>query len=104
MTVVEPTPSANSGGPIFIETTAHVDLMLGSPAVRKHLGLILSDRERWSSTYVLMEFRRTAVHAIDVARRLAAAAPSDRELFPWMLRSIARGQGGMAQLLTQRQR
>lgn len=89
--------------PLFIETTAQVDLLLGDPQVRGQLERILSTHETWTSTYVLMEFRRTAVHALEVARRLAAAAPDDEHLFTYMLRAIERGNGGFPGKLSARQ-
>lgn len=89
--------------PIFVETTALYDLVLGSPTVRRELEELLTGHDRWSSTYVLMEFRRTAVHALDVVRRLAAAAPDDVNLFAWILRAIQHGRGGRSGRLTSRQ-
>jgi len=70
------------------------------------LGLeqLLAAHEGWSSRYVLMEFRRTAVHALEVARRLASLAPDDHTMFSWMLRAIDRGHGGQGRLLSPRER
>lgn len=90
--------------PLFVETTAHVDLALGAPKVRQELEQLLAVHEGWSSRYVLMEFRRTAGHALEVARRLAAIAPDDRTIFPWMLRAIDRGHSGQGRLLSPRER
>lgn len=90
--------------PLFVETTAHVDRALGAPEVRRELEQLLAAHEGWSSRYVLMEFRRTAVHALEVARRLAALAPDDHTMFSWMLRAIDRGHGGQGRLLSPRER
>lgn len=90
--------------PLFVDTTAHVDLALGAPDVQQNLREMLRAHEAWSSPYVRMEFRRTAGHALDVARRLAVAAPDDRTLFPWMLRAIDRGHAVHGRPLTPRQR
>jgi len=90
--------------PLFVETTAHVDLALGAPEVRRELEQLLAAHEGWSSRYVLMEFRRTAGHALDVARRLATIAPDDHTMFSWMLRAIDRGHGGQGRLLSPRER
>lgn len=90
--------------PLFVETTVHVDLALGDRGVRQQLEQMLDQYDLWSSTYVLMEFRRTAMYALQVARRLANMVPEDREFFSWILRAIDRGYGGQPRLLSPRQR
>lgn len=78
---------------IFVETTARVDLAIGSPETGGRLRALLGDYEPWGSPYVRMEVARTVGHAFEVVRSLALIAPSDAQVFPWMLREIERRRG-----------
>lgn len=83
------TTSAPQSPPtLFVETTVPIDLIIGEGKLRAALRTLLNGYDVRSSTYVLMEFHRTMVHAMRAVRSFADEAPSDPGLFPFILRRI----------------
>lgn len=75
---------------IFVETTVPIDLLLGEEEMRQKLRTFLESYDAQSSTYMLMEFHRTVVHALRSVRHLAVSCPEGRAIFPYILRNIPR--------------
>ena len=81
---------------LFVETTAHIDLALGSPETRAMLEELLRRYAALSSTYVQMEFERTAVDAVLFVLALSSTPANGpeytRELYALVNEGVVPGQ------------
>ncbi len=76
---------------LFVDTTAHVDLALGLPETRAMLETLLREYTPNSSTYVQMEFERTAVDAALFVLALSSTPSSGPEYTRELLALVDEG-------------
>lgn len=95
-----------AGGPIFLETTAYFDLALGESRVRKVIEDLVRNQPLHVSTYVEMEFHRTALQAIRVVLECMRRKPPDdsSQTLAYLLRSVNKSWDSAGRPISERGR